>query len=640
MLWNPQIEITALFILVIFIFFFRLQKYIPVLGNMIYHVLLVINLALIIVDLVASYTCSYFWIFPVWLNQVLNMIYFLALFLMFHFFDLYTRVLSDERSQRKLHKWKYMSLPLYFMIFLLISNPWTSIFFRIDKLGGFSRQNGFYYIITPFLLYHIIAAAFILTKNGKNVAIKEKASLYFFILITVGGEITQTFFLPRVLIISSCFTLGIMIIFLAMQNPEYDFDPVTRVYNQECMQKFISELVVQDRKICGLGIGIYNYKNIRSIYGEKKVAYIKREIGTFLKEEFKEGFVFYITHGRYALLLSERIDKMEVKRKIEKRFQEEWKLEPSGKDMIKLDYRFIYLPEETIFDCAEEIVDVLKVELYDSQYSEISRMQSIDYSDIHRRRKEREVIRALHDSIENNNLKAYYQPIYDSKNHRIISAEALARIDDPKLGIMQPNRFINLAEEDGTILHLGTIIFREVCKFIKNNKLEDIGLSRISVNLSPIQCLHENMVNEYIEIAEEYGVDFKYINFEITETAVIDLDYLRKMMEALISRGAVFSLDDYGTGYSNLVSIINLPLRVIKIDKSIVWAYYRNNGKALPNLINMFSEDGYKVLCEGIENKTMKEGVEQMGCDYEQGYLYSKPLSEEEFLSFLKENKA
>lgn len=638
MLWNPQIEISALFILILFIFFFRLQRYIPVLGNMIYHFLLITNLVLIVVDLTASYTSSYFWIYPTWLNQILNMIYYFTLFLIFHLFDLYTRVVTYERSDKKLHKWKYMNLPLYFMVFLLITNPWTSIFFSMDNLGGFSRQLGFYYIITPFLFYHVIAATFILIKNGKNVSLKEKFSLFFFVLVTISGVIIQSFIFKNLLIISGCFTLGIAVIFLAMQNPEYDFDPVTRIYNQECMQKFLNELVVEDQKICGLGIGIYNYKNIRSIYGEKKNSYIKREIGLFLKEEIGEGFAFYITHGRFALLLPDKADKLEIKRKIEQRFEKEWNLSTSGSETIKLDYRFIYLPEETIRDCVDEIIDVLKVELYDSQYSDISRMQSIDNSDINNRRKEREVIRALYDSIDNKNLKAYYQPIYDSENQKFISAEALARIEDPKLGIMMPGKFISLAEEDGTILRLGNLIFREVCSFIKRNNLEELGLKRISVNLSPIQCLHENLVTEYVEIAEEFGVDFKYINFEITETAMIDLDYLSNMMEAFMSRGAVFSLDDYGTGYSNLVSITKLPLSIIKIDKSILWAYYNGTDKILPHLIKMFIEDGYKVLCEGIEKENMSEGVKNMGAQYEQGYLYSKPLPEDEFLAFLSDH--
>ena len=121
---------------------------------------------------------------------------------------------------------------------------------------------------------------------------------------------------------------------------------------------------------------------------------------------------------------------------------------------------------------------------------------------------------------------------------------------------------------------------------------------------------------------------------------MIDLDDLKNMMEAFMSRGAVFSLDDYGTGYSNLVSITKLPLSIIKIDKSIVWAYYDGLDKALPYLIKMFLDDGFNVLCEGIEKEDMSISVKDMGAVYEQGYLYSKPLPEDEFIEFLSNNKA
>jgi EAL domain-containing protein (putative c-di-GMP-specific phosphodiesterase class I) len=140
-----------------------------------------------------------------------------------------------------------------------------------------------------------------------------------------------------------------------------------------------------------------------------------------------------------------------------------------------------------------------------------------------------------------------------------------------------------------------------------------------------------------ITIAEYYGVDLRRIHFEITETAMIDLDDLCEMMNKLIERGSSFSLDDYGTGYSNLISVIGLPLSVIKIDKSVVWSYFRDKNQLLPHLIKMFSEEGFKVLCEGIEDLEMKESVEKMGANLEQGYYYSRPLSARDFISFMNE---
>ena len=636
MLWNPQLEISALILVIIFLFFFRLQRYIPVLGNMIYHLLLVTNLGLIVIDLLASYVSTYYWKYPKWLTMGSNIVYYMLLFLLFHLFDLYARVVAYEREGRVFSKWKYINFPLYFLMFLLITNPWTEIFFTMDGINGFARTRGFYYIITPFLFYHMFAALFVITFKGKKISRKEKFSLYFFTFISLTGVFVQTYILPYYLLVNVCFSFGIGVIFMSMQNPEYDFDSRAGVYNQDSLERFLKELIYENRKFSILGVGIANYKNIKSIYGDTKTRFLLHQIGVFFNNSLKNVFCFYISNGRYVMLMTERTDKIKVKRKVENRFEKEWYLTSNRKESIHLNSRFVFLPEEAIVDDTALMIELLKLEIGEIQKSEDTVLQSINKNDVDRRAKEREYIRALHDAIEKENIEAYFQPIYDAKEKRIKGAEALARIQDKSLGIVEPDRFIPLAEEDGTILKLGEQIFRKVCKFISENDIDKLGLEYINVNLSSIQCLHLSLSDDLIAICDEYNVDMSKIHFEITETAIVDLDELNILMHNLIRKGSTFSLDDYGTGYSNLSSIIKLPFDVIKIDKSLVWSYFNKEDQMLPYLINMISENGFKVLCEGIETEEMKENVEKMGTYYEQGYYFSRPLSAESFIKLLK----
>ena len=131
-------------------------------------------------------------------------------------------------------------------------------------------------------------------------------------------------------------------------------------------------------------------------------------------------------------------------------------------------------------------------------------------------------------------------------------------------------------------------------------------------------------------------MDPKYINLEITESASSDVEVIRANMDALHQNGITFSLDDYGTGYSNLVTVLSLPFKIVKIDKSLVWAYFRDGKDILLKVLHTFEDQPVELVCEGVETEEMARQLADMGCDYEQGFYYSKPVPEDEFVAYCK----
>jgi len=129
------------------------------------------------------------------------------------------------------------------------------------------------------------------------------------------------------------------------------------------------------------------------------------------------------------------------------------------------------------------------------------------------------------------------------------------------------------------------------------------------------------------------------IDFEITETAASDFLSIQKQIYLLQKEGAELSLDDFGTGTSNLSRMMNLPIHVVKIDMDVAQAYFNNEAPFLPDLIRMFQNANMKIVVEGVESKQMKDMLLQMKCDFLQGYYFSKALPEDEFISFMEENK-
>ncbi|MQN00976.1 MAG: EAL domain-containing protein [Lachnospiraceae bacterium] len=151
--------------------------------------------------------------------------------------------------------------------------------------------------------------------------------------------------------------------------------------------------------------------------------------------------------------------------------------------------------------------------------------------------------------------------------------------------------------------------------------------------------MQPSLPDDLISIAESYGVDLKYINFEVTETAAIPTEMLRHLMTTLISHGATFSVDDFGTGYSNIIRLANMPFSIIKIDKSILWNYFKTRDDLVPRIYEMLNIEGYNLVTEGVETDEMHLWLRDVAhCKYEQGYLYSKPIDEDNFKKYLSEH--
>ena len=173
--------------------------------------------------------------------------------------------------------------------------------------------------------------------------------------------------------------------------------------------------------------------------------------------------------------------------------------------------------------------------------------------------------------------------------------------------------------------------------------MDALGLSYIEINLSVAQCLQFDLPATVGRLQEKYGVDPRHINFEITETMFDNLsEVMDRNLRELVRMGYSFSLDDYGIGYSNIHRLSKLPLNIIKIDKSLVDEMFTENGEVIiRNTVRMMQGIHKELVIEGVETRDEMEALAAMSCDFIQGYYYSKPLSAEDFIQFLKKhNKA
>ena len=232
----------------------------------------------------------------------------------------------------------------------------------------------------------------------------------------------------------------------------------------------------------------------------------------------------------------------------------------------------------------------------------------------------------IRNALENNGFKLVYQPQVESISGEVKGYEALIRLKNNKY---YPDQFIEVAETTGLILDIGRYVIREVIQYLAKLKVLGINMP-IAINISPKQFNDKSLVEYLKELLLEYDVSPELIDFEITESLLVeDVDEVIDFLEELKSTGIKISLDDFGTGYSSISYLTFLPIDKLKLDKSIIERFIKQNRQeVLKNIIEMAHNFDFKVVAEGVETKDQFKLLRSMSCDMIQGYYFSKPIDE------------
>ncbi|QCR32204.1 bifunctional diguanylate cyclase/phosphodiesterase [Lysinibacillus sp. SGAir0095] len=242
-------------------------------------------------------------------------------------------------------------------------------------------------------------------------------------------------------------------------------------------------------------------------------------------------------------------------------------------------------------------------------------------------------------AIENRDFELYYQPKVNVKQNKIIGFEALVRWKSEKLGFVSPAEFIPYAEETGLIIPISEIILDKACEELVT--LNEAGYTKlpISINISSIHFQQTNFLESIQKILERNNTSAQNFEIEVTERTVMnnDMDTISKLVR-LKQLGFKISIDDFGTGYSSLSYLVRFPVDYLKIDKSFIQhiVHLADKQAIVDAIIQMAHRLNMKVIAEGVESIQQLNQLNQMGCDYIQGYYYSKPVPMEELIDFLQ----
>lgn len=237
----------------------------------------------------------------------------------------------------------------------------------------------------------------------------------------------------------------------------------------------------------------------------------------------------------------------------------------------------------------------------------------------------------------------HYQPQIDMKTGRVCGVEALIRWEHPEMGLIFPDAFISLAEETGLIHALGDWVLREAVR--QNREWQDMGLDPIcmAVNFSARQFQFKKPVKRVAEVLDEFGLDARYLDLELTESVLMkDASLAIEVLEKMRDLGVEISIDDFGMGYSSLSYLKRFPITRLKIDRSFIQNLLVDPKDAAITdaIIGIAHSLGIEAIAEGVEYRDQLEHLQGTGCDQMQGYLFSPPLPPEEITALLTEKRA
>ena len=531
-------------------------------------------------------------------------------------------------------------LPLLAIIGLLVSNFWTDWVYTIIN-GIYYKGMLTYYTVMYSAVFIYLLISFVYFIKYRVFFNKKKKFAIILVYPLMVIAIIIEYFKITWLLEPASIAISCLIFLTVLERPEDAIEISTglKSYTAFVEDSFKAE---KTKKVASLiYVRIINDIALTSKMGFAEQVSLKRTIGDLMKNTARDfnlkGYYYCVGSGQYSAVLNyEGYDNAEsfamtLRRRLNV--------------PVKTDFGIVDLCcNVALVNCPDDINDSTTATTFLENFVHIPGVLDsvLDLSKIPNRRDfeiNMNMASIIKRGLMKKNFEVYFQPIYSVKDRSFTRAEALLRLIDDIYGEISPSMFLPEAERNGTIHRIGDVVFDKVCQFIASDEFKECGLEKVEINLSVVQCTHEDLPIHIMDAVKRYNVDPKYINLEITETADA---YSHKMMEdnikVLKELGFTFSLDDYGQGYSNMDNVSQMPVDIIKLDRRITNSGNPEMKVMFEHSLKMIRDLKKKVVIEGVESADVLSQFETSLCDYIQGYYFSKPLKQDDFIQFIRDN--
>ncbi len=599
------------------------------------------TLASIVVTIASLITADFFMNYPIWVVDLLKYLYFLTSPIAAPIALFYGITLTYHKTYKinffKKYVWAWLPYAIYCVI--ILTNPIHRLIFTISPTEGYIRGEYFRITYVIALLYFGLVI-YLTVINFKTPHRKSLLIICLNLFIASLIFCTQLFF-PPLQLSGLASVVGVLIIQFYVQNVSHNTDALTELYNRATLTNLMTKLCRTKTPYSLFVFSIRNFKGINERNGLLFGDALLEEIALRLRVSLPHKLVFRYSGDEFAVLIPEQDSRyIDVTEEIHDNLGHSYEV-----DGIHVNVDFIYARVDypTFGTKLQDIISSV-----DYSLAQIKRgVGNINFfydPGICEQMKHRNyVIERIKTALDTDGFDAYYQPIFSVQDNDFTLAEALIRFKPEQGDFISPGEFIPIAEDTGLIIRITKTMLELVCadyKKLVDTMGEDIKLKAISINFPYVMFMKNGSAQEVHEIVKSYGLSPEMIKIELTErTFATDIENTLRIMNEFIERGFIFELDDFGVEYSNFSMFFNIPIRVIKFDRSLVISSTQNEERRdffrkFLTAVKALDTD-IEVIMEGVENDEIKDFLIECGSDYIQGFVFSKPLPFDEFNKFI-----
>lgn len=495
-------------------------------------------------------------------------------------------------------------------------------------------------------LSFLVATIVMIVRHRRRIESKRWQATLVWIGMWVIAALVQ-FFNNQLLLVGFGSSLGMMSLYCILENPENNVDHRFGCFHTHALNAYLEQCYGRKEHKSVLFLAINNRLR-RDISIESSDEYLHKLIRWF---HIIPDVKVFKNIDRELVIVFPNMSAMSVAfSKLQETFyydhfynlEREKKPVTEGKENFP-ETLFILFPDTQLMAGMDELVMVHQALYAENCNRADSLVCYVNEAALKKIRLENDIVKEIRDALEEDRVEVFFQPIYEVKKETFPSAEALIRIRLRDGSYLSPGAFIPAAESNGLIERLGERVLEKVCNFLKRYDPKMLGIHYLEVNLSVVQCGQRNLADRYLEIMRRHEIEPYYINLEITETGtVLSKKTLLANMNRLIRHGVSFSLDDFGNGQSNLDYMIDMPVAGMKLDMNMTRAYFEDlkARMVVQSTIRMAHDLDMFLVAEGVELQEQFEEMVRQKVDYIQGYYFSKPLPEKEYVAFLQAHQA
>lgn len=540
----------------------------------------------------------------------------------------------------KLFRKALIVLPTAYALMVAFSGAVTDFYYDFTEKGEIAYKYPQGATINIGLILYFIFATYLLIRYGKSLSTEKNIALWMYYILMMTG-IPIRIITKSSAIFEFSVSIALLLCVYTFQNPSEFMDRLSGAGTKNALNFAIQTNLIQKRDFTLLGIRIDRLPVLLGSESLENASELLGQISQYLKVLGGESNLYYPDPGEFVLLFNNTTPDESIIEKtaeqIRKRFKDTWKIRGEDIRLFESPYVLGFPDEIDSLERYGEVKGVLGKALL-KQSRDILRLSDLNLKVVeHDKKIDGIVKRALEDEL----LEVYYQPIYCPATGKFSSCEALLRLKDPQLGYISPAIFMPIAEKNGMILAIDRYVLSTVCDMIANTDARKHGLEYAEVNLSVVDCIQTNLADNVLKILGKYGVKPSELNLEITETFEPGItSVMNDNIGKLMAEGVSFSMDDFGTGYSNLARVASMPVKLFKLDKSIIQSAFDSEVSymVMYNMIKIIKSLGKGIVAEGVETGEQTRQIIKLGCDYIQGFFYARPMPRDQFIEFLRDH--